>query len=216
MPRVLLTGWFHPSTTYLSFTSNLRNPGGSGFIAAHVLDILLEHGHSVVTTVRSEAKAQTIRDAHPKVPKEKLDFAIVEDIAVEGAFDRAVKSEPSFEKVIHCASPFHFNVTDEKKDLYVISILQVPGARSDFRFMPVVNAIHRLMCIVCCHFSGNLLLKSHSPPQIRSCHHWHDWALESDQEERTDGQTRSHNQQLCSYHRCRQGNQSWSYVGYIT
>jgi len=77
----------------------------------------------VVTTVRSEAKAQTIRDAHPKVPKEKLDIAIVEDIAVEGAFDRAVKSEPPFEKVIHCASPFHFNVTDVKKDLYVISIL---------------------------------------------------------------------------------------------
>jgi len=123
MPRVLLTGWFHPSTAYIPFTSNLRNLGGSGFIAAHVLDILLEHGHSVVTTVRSEAKAQTIRDAHPKVPKEKLDFAIVEDIAVEGAFDRAVQSEPPFEKVIHCASPFHFNVTDVKKDLYVISIL---------------------------------------------------------------------------------------------
>ena len=88
--------------------------GGSGFIAAHVLDILLERGHSVVTTVRSKSKAQAIRDAHPKVPKEKLDLAIVEDIAVEGAFDEAVKSNPEFEAVIHTASPFHFNATDVK------------------------------------------------------------------------------------------------------
>lgn len=55
--------------------------GGSGFIAAHVLDALLHRGHSVVTTVRSEEKARKIRDSHPDVPKDKLDFVIVEDIA---------------------------------------------------------------------------------------------------------------------------------------
>ncbi|KAL9117128.1 MAG: hypothetical protein Q9187_006339, partial [Circinaria calcarea] len=32
-------------------------------------------------------------------------------------FDEAVKSNPPFEAVIHTASPFHFNVTDTKKDL---------------------------------------------------------------------------------------------------
>ena len=55
--------------------------GGSGFIAAHCLDVLLEHGHSVVTTVRSQAKAQKIKEAHPQYSSDKLDFAIVEDIA---------------------------------------------------------------------------------------------------------------------------------------
>lgn len=89
--------------------------GGSGFIAAHVLDILLEHGHSVVTTVRSQEKANKIKEAHPNVGKDKLDFTIVEDIAQEGAFDKAVISEPPFETVIHTASPFHFNVTDVQK-----------------------------------------------------------------------------------------------------
>ena len=34
-----------------------------------------------MTTVRSEAKAQKIREANPKYGKDKLDFAIVEDIA---------------------------------------------------------------------------------------------------------------------------------------
>ena len=79
--------------------------GGSGFIAAHILDLLLEHGHSVVTTVRSQEKATKIKEAHPDMPKNKLDFAIVEDIAKEGAFDKAVVSDPPFEAVIHTASP---------------------------------------------------------------------------------------------------------------
>ncbi|PGH11581.1 hypothetical protein AJ80_07051 [Polytolypa hystricis UAMH7299] len=91
--------------------------GGSGFIAAHVLDTLLERGHSVVTTVRSQEKAQKIQDAHPGIQKDRLDFAIVEDIAQPDAFDKAVISDPPFEAVIHTASPFHFNITDTKKDL---------------------------------------------------------------------------------------------------
>lgn len=37
--------------------------------------------------------------------KDKLDFAIVKDIAQKGAFDEAVKSDPPFEAVIHTASP---------------------------------------------------------------------------------------------------------------
>ncbi|KAH8691188.1 mitochondrial ribosomal protein subunit-domain-containing protein [Talaromyces proteolyticus] len=86
--------------------------GGSGFIAAHVLDILLEHGFQVVTTVRSQEKGQRILEAHPGVPKEKLSFVIVEDVAKEGAFDEAVKSDPPFDYVIHTASPFHHKFTD--------------------------------------------------------------------------------------------------------
>jgi len=93
--------------------------GGSGFIAAHVLEILLQHKHSVVTTVRSQAKADNIKKAHPEaVSSGNLDFRIVEDIAVKGAFDDAVKSVgEGLEAVIHTASPFHFNVTDTKRDL---------------------------------------------------------------------------------------------------
>ncbi|KAI9698627.1 MAG: methylglyoxal reductase (NADPH-dependent) gre2 [Bogoriella megaspora] len=97
--------------------------GGSGFIAAHVLDTLLEHGHSVVTTVRSQEKADQIKQAHPKYGNDKLAFAIVEDIGKEGAFEQAVISDPPFEAVIHTASPFHFNVTDVQKELYDPAII---------------------------------------------------------------------------------------------
>jgi len=123
MPRVLLTG-------------------GSGFIAAHVLDLLLEHGHSVVTTVRSQSKADKIKKAHPDVPKSKLDFAIVEDIAQEGAFDNAVKSDPPFDIVIHTASPFHFNVTDVKKDLLDPAIIGTTGVLKAVKaYAPTVKRV---------------------------------------------------------------------------
>ncbi|KAH0416512.1 NAD(P)-binding protein, partial [Aureobasidium melanogenum] len=101
--------------------------GGSGFIAAHVLDILLEHGHSVVTTVRSQEKANKIKEAHPNVSEKQLSFAIVEDIAQEGAFDKAVVSDPPFEAVIHTASPFHFNVTDVQKELLDPAVIGTTG-----------------------------------------------------------------------------------------
>ena len=138
MTRVLLTGksdFLNPLTLLSQAHSNLT--GGSGFIAAHVLDILLERGYSVVTTVRSLQKAQAIKEAHPTFNKDKLDFAIVEDIAqIDGAlsghslwhwcqsipdlylaFDQAVISDPPFGAVIHTASPYHFNATDVKKEL---------------------------------------------------------------------------------------------------
>ncbi|KAI1506686.1 NAD dependent epimerase/dehydratase [Biscogniauxia marginata] len=94
MPKVLLTG-------------------GSGFIAAHVLELLLKRGHEVVTTVRSEDKAAKIRAAHPNA---KLTIAIVPDIAQPGAFDEVAKT-PGLEYVEHTASPFHYNWTDAKTEL---------------------------------------------------------------------------------------------------
>nr|ANM86580.1 putative reductase [Cladonia uncialis subsp. uncialis]AUW31363.1 putative reductase [Cladonia uncialis subsp. uncialis] len=100
---------------------------GSGFIAAHILDILLARGHSVVTTVRSLEKVQAIKDAHPKFDKDKLDFAIVEDIAQPGAFNKAVISNPPFDTVIHTASPYHFKATDIKKELLDPAIIGTTG-----------------------------------------------------------------------------------------
>ena len=61
------------------------------------------------------------------MPQDKLDFAIVEDIAKEGAFDDAVVSNPPFEAVIHTASPFHYNITDAKKDVLDPAIMGTTG-----------------------------------------------------------------------------------------
>lgn len=61
--------------------------GGSGFIASHILDALLKRGHSVVTTVRSQEKAEQIKTSHPTVSKDNLDFVIVPDVsAPDGSY----------------------------------------------------------------------------------------------------------------------------------
>lgn len=62
--------------------------------------------HSVVTTVRSQEKADKIKEAYPDLGKDKLDFAIVRDIAKENAFDRAVISDPPLEVVLHTRARF--------------------------------------------------------------------------------------------------------------
>ncbi|KAK1836115.1 hypothetical protein QBC39DRAFT_108513 [Podospora conica] len=90
--------------------------GGSGFIAAHILEQLLAKGHSVVTTVRSEAKAAPIRAAYPDKTPDQLTIAIVPDIAQPDAFDQVVQT-PGLEVVLHTASPFHFHFTDPQTEL---------------------------------------------------------------------------------------------------
>lgn len=83
--------------------------------------------HSVVTTVRTQAKADKIKSAYPKASKSELDFAIVEDISQPDAFKDAVKSDPPFEAVIHTASPFHFNAEDIQRDLLDPAIIGTTG-----------------------------------------------------------------------------------------
>ena len=98
----------------------------------------------MVTTVRSTEKGQKILDNHPKINKDKLDFVIVEDIAQPGAFDKAVQSKPPFDTIIHTASPFHFNVTDTKKDLLDPAVIGTTGIlKSAQQYAPTVKRVVR-------------------------------------------------------------------------
>lgn len=73
--------------------------GGNGFIAVHIITLLLERNYTVTTTVRAESKTTYLRDKFSgPVEHGRLKFAIVEDITKPGAFDQALKSE-SFDAV---------------------------------------------------------------------------------------------------------------------
>ncbi|CAE6472368.1 unnamed protein product [Rhizoctonia solani] len=97
--------------------SNVLLTGGNGFIAVHILSLLLQHGHTVTTTVRSESKTTHLRKIFsPAVSSGQLKFAIVEDITTKGAFDRVVKDN-SFDAILHTSSPLVFNVYDVEKDI---------------------------------------------------------------------------------------------------
>jgi uncharacterized protein YbjT (DUF2867 family) len=64
--------------------------GGSGFIAAHVLNAFLDRGYNVRATVRNQRSADKVRRSHGHYG-DKLSFAIVPDVQTPGAFDEAVK-----------------------------------------------------------------------------------------------------------------------------
>ncbi|KAM5360526.1 hypothetical protein ACJZ2D_013702 [Fusarium nematophilum] len=99
--------------------------GGSGFVAGHVIDTLLDRGHSVVATVRSQSKATMIRDLHQDVKTDKLDFAIVHDIAADGAFQGL--GSHNLDAVETNVAEFHYNVTDPKRDLLDPAVLGTTG-----------------------------------------------------------------------------------------
>jgi nucleoside-diphosphate-sugar epimerase len=132
--------------------------GGSGFIAAHCVDYLLQGGHSVVFTVRSEGKGERILSNHPKASSNNLSYVIVEDIAKEDAFDNAVKSNPPFEAVLHTASPYHFRITDPKKDLLDPAIFGTTGIlKAIKKNAPTVKRV-----VITSSFAAIVTLKAHA------------------------------------------------------
>ncbi|KGO76949.1 NAD-dependent epimerase/dehydratase [Penicillium italicum] len=140
--------------------------GGSGFIAAHIVDILLQHGFDTVVTVRSEEKGKRIIEAHPDVSNEKLSYVIVNDVAEDGAFDEAVKSNPPFDYVLHTASPFHFNVQDPVKDFLDPAIKGTTGILKAIKeFAPTVKRV-----VITSSFAAIVNVKQH--PKVYSEKEW--------------------------------------------
>ncbi|KAI9736802.1 MAG: methylglyoxal reductase (NADPH-dependent) gre2 [Claussenomyces sp. TS43310] len=87
--------------------------GGSGFVAAGVLEAFLSAGYHVRTTVRSHSSAEKVKKSHGHYG-DKLSIVLVGDNIATGAFDEAVKG---VDGVIHTASPFVLQVKDNVKDL---------------------------------------------------------------------------------------------------
>ena len=83
--------------------------GANGYIAQHIIAAFVEAGHSVRGVVRSEQKiAQLEKVFHKYAGTPQLDFGVVPDISVPGAFDKVLRSDPPFDIVIHTASPYNF------------------------------------------------------------------------------------------------------------
>ncbi|RFU81043.1 hypothetical protein TARUN_1136 [Trichoderma arundinaceum] len=80
--------------------------GATGFLGFKVLTVALKAGYNVRIVVRSTSKAEKVLNSPSikalNINKENLSVVVVEDMAVAGAFDEAVKGAAY---VIHCASP---------------------------------------------------------------------------------------------------------------
>lgn len=88
--------------------------GATGFIAQHIVVLLLQQGYKVVGTVRSEAKGEKLAKL---LNSPNFSFEVVPDVEPAGAFDEALQKHPEVTIFLHTASPFYFNSTNVEEDL---------------------------------------------------------------------------------------------------
>ncbi|CAI5757705.1 unnamed protein product [Candida verbasci] len=93
--------------------------GATGFIAQHIVKLLIEQGYSVIGSVRSSQKGDQLKSDLKSLglKSDSFSYEIVEDIVTKGAFDKALQSHPEISVFLHTASPFHFDVKDVKSEL---------------------------------------------------------------------------------------------------
>lgn len=90
--------------------------GASGFIAIHILKLLLERGYTVKATVRSQEKADYLLKTFKGLPVEPV---IVKDIKAPGAFDHVLEQDKLITAVLHTASPFFTAKSDPLNELLI-------------------------------------------------------------------------------------------------
>ncbi|KAH8551415.1 hypothetical protein BGW37DRAFT_40380 [Umbelopsis sp. PMI_123] len=94
--------------------------GSNGYIGAHVLRELFSRGYRARVAVRSQAKADDVARVNAEYKDQIESFVIVPDITAPGAFDQAIQGPIDY--VIHVASPFTFEIKDNKKDLLLPAV----------------------------------------------------------------------------------------------
>ncbi|KAJ3526558.1 hypothetical protein NMY22_g10113 [Coprinellus aureogranulatus] len=75
--------------------------GATGYVGQWVLRTLLDRGYTARVAVRSEGKAKGVKDIFAE-DAGKLEFAVIEDMTKEGAFDEAVAG---VDGIVHVATP---------------------------------------------------------------------------------------------------------------
>ena len=108
--------------------------GGSGFIALHCIDQLLEKGFMVRTTIRSQSRKDEINKAMDKYPNldQNLEFHICDLLKDEG-WEAAVDG---CDYVLHVASPFILEVPSDE------NVLIKPAVDGTLRVLNACSKAH--------------------------------------------------------------------------
>ena len=113
----------------VTLLSHVLVTGATGFVGAHIVDLLLERGIKVTGTGRSQSKANEMKARRAKY-QDFFSMAITGDLTTPGVFDDVVKD---VDVVIHVASvsssPSHCSFADILADVWSRSPFLPKGAR---------------------------------------------------------------------------------------
>ncbi|KAI9148262.1 putative uncharacterized oxidoreductase [Paramyrothecium foliicola] len=129
--------------------------GATGFIGAHVVDQLLSRGLRVRGATRSLAKGDIMIEARPQFDG-KLDFVQIGDFKEKGTLTEAVKG---VDAIVHVASPFTYDTTDNEKELILPAI---NGVVSTFEAAATSPKVKRI--VLTSSFAAVLDARRTSPP----------------------------------------------------
>ncbi|KAA8649912.1 hypothetical protein EYZ11_009026 [Aspergillus tanneri] len=87
--------------------------GATGFIGANIVDALLARGLRVRGATRSRAKGDAMIQARPQYAGQ-LEFVLIDDFEKPGGLVEAVQG---VDGVIHTASPFTYDTTENEREL---------------------------------------------------------------------------------------------------
>lgn len=76
--------------------------GISGYLGSSIALLALSQGHRVRGAVRRQSQGDAFFEAYPSLPRDALEFVVVEDMTKEGAWDEAIVG---VDGVVHAASP---------------------------------------------------------------------------------------------------------------
>ncbi|KAK0723512.1 hypothetical protein B0T26DRAFT_853163 [Lasiosphaeria miniovina] len=161
-----------PETPAAKSKGKVLLTGGTGFIASHVLDSLVDHGYDVVVTVRSEEKGRRIEKSIDNALGVRVSFVVVENISDDGAFDEAVQADPPFDYVVHTASPYQLSWEDPVRECLDPAIRGTTGILKSIKaFAPSVKRV-----VITSSSAAILSPPNHRPVYDETC--WSDSTME--------------------------------------
>ncbi|KAJ5415199.1 hypothetical protein N7465_003894 [Penicillium sp. CMV-2018d] len=92
--------------------------GATGFIGAHIVDVLLARGMRVRGATRSQEKGDAMIKARPQ-HSGRLEFVQIDDFERPGGL---IEAAQGVDGVIHTASPFTYNTTNNERELILPAI----------------------------------------------------------------------------------------------
>ena len=84
--------------------------GATGFIAQHIIKLLLSKEYEVVGTVRSVSKGEQMKSMMS--PTDNFTYEIVSELSASDAFDEVLSRHKDIQYLFHAASPLTFDTED--------------------------------------------------------------------------------------------------------